>query len=118
MRKTLLLFLFAFIFKISLAQNEPNCYVERFTTENGLPSNVISDLQWDDETGFLWMATGVGIVRFNGMDFKVFDKENIPQMAMNRMLFALHDNAGNIHIADQLWNTYVIQKNTPVLWRT
>jgi len=118
MRKTLLLFLFAFAFKIMIAQNEPNCYVQQFTTENGLPSNVISGLQWDDETGFLWMATGVGIVRFNGIDFKVFDKEYIPKMAMNRMLFALHDNTGNIHIADQLGNMYVVQKSAPVLWRT
>ena len=118
MRKTLLLFLFAFAFKIMIAQNEPNCYVQQFTTENGLPSNVISGLQWDDETGFLWMATGVGIVRFNGIDFKVFDKENIPKMAMNRMLFALHDNTGKIHIADQLGNMYAIQKSAPVLWRT
>ena len=71
MHKTLLLFLAAIAFKISLAQNEPNCYVQQFTTENGLPSNVISGLQWDEETGFLWMATGIGIVRFNGIDFKV-----------------------------------------------
>ncbi|MGG9964587.1 ATP-binding protein [Ferruginibacter sp. SUN106] len=118
MQKTLLLLFFAFAFTISFAQNEPNCYVQQFTTENGLPSNVISGLQWDDETGFLWMATGIGIVRFNGIDFKVFNKENIPQMAMNRMLFALHDNTGSIHIADQLGNMYVIQKNEPVLWRT
>lgn len=117
MFKILFLFLFAFSFKITIAQNEPNCYVQRFTTENGNPSNVISGLQWDDETGFLWMATSVGIVRFNGIDFKVFDKENIPQMAMNRMLFALQDNGGNIHISDQLGNMYVVEKSTPVLWR-
>lgn len=117
MRKTLLLFLIAFTCKITIAQNEPNCYVQQFTTENGLPSNVISGLQWDDETGFLWMATGVGIVRFNGINFKVFDREIIPQMEINRMLFALHDNTGNIHIADQLGNMYVIEKSTPLLWR-
>lgn len=118
MRKALLLLLFALVYKNIWAQNMPNCYVQQFTTENGLPSNVISGLQWDDETGFLWMATGVGIVRFNGIDFKVFDKEVIPQMKMNRMLFALHDHNGSIHIADQLGNMYVVQKSTPVLWRT
>jgi len=39
-------------------------------------------------------------------------------MAMNRMLFALHDNTGSIHIADQLGNMYVVHKSEPVLWRT
>ncbi|MGC4104475.1 ATP-binding protein [Ferruginibacter sp.] len=105
-------------FRSAVAQNEPNCYIQQFTTENGLPSNVISGLQWDEGTGFLWMATGVGIVRFNGIDFKVFDKDIIPQMAMNRMLFTLHDHGGNIHIADQLGNMYVVQKNAPLPWRS
>lgn len=48
--------------------------VKHFTTENSLPSNGIKGLQWDDSSGFLWIATEAGVVRYNGMSFKTFDQ--------------------------------------------
>ena len=36
-------------------------HIQRFTTDNGLPSNGIKGLQWDAQTGFLWIATEAGV---------------------------------------------------------
>src|SRR5205809_226802 len=51
-RYLLLLF---FLWKWSIAPAQENYRVERFTTDNGLPSNGIKGLQWDETTGFLWI---------------------------------------------------------------
>lgn len=48
-----------------------------YTTENGLPNDsVLALLQARD--GYLWFTTYGGIVRFDGLDFQVFDASNTP----------------------------------------
>ena len=59
---------------------QPDYLVERFTTDNGLPSNGIKGLQWDEQTGFLWIATEAGITRYNGVDFVTFSRANTPEL--------------------------------------
>src|SRR6202012_4718579 len=51
-------------------------------TENGLPQNSVhSILQTSD--GYLWLATDGGLVRFDGIDFTLFDRRNTPQLRSN-----------------------------------
>ncbi len=99
------------------AQFAINSHIQQYTTDNGLPSNGIKGLQWDEKTEFLWMATEAGIVRFNGVDFKSFTKENMPAIASERMLFMVRNNAGKIYTSDQPGNIFIIDKSKPVLWR-
>ncbi len=99
------------------AQTAANSHVQQYTTDNGLPSNGIKGLQWDEKTGFLWMATEAGIVRFNGVDFKSYTKENMPSIASERMLFIVRNNAGRIYLSDQPGNIFFINKNMPALWK-
>lgn len=50
-----------------------------WTTDNGLPqSNVLSIKQTRD--GYLWASTVEGLVRFNGLDFVIFNPSNTPEM--------------------------------------
>jgi len=115
----LLIFLhcFTFISFAATAQTAAESHVQQYTTDNGLPSNGIKGLQWDEKTGFLWMATEAGIVRFNGVDFKSYTKENMPAIASERMLFIVRNNAGKIYLSDQPGNIFFIDKNKPSLWR-
>jgi ligand-binding sensor domain-containing protein/serine phosphatase RsbU (regulator of sigma subunit) len=46
-----------------------------YTVENGLPSNTIYDIE-QDQRGYLWFATQVGAVRFDGKNFKTYSVEN------------------------------------------
>ncbi|MGI9243722.1 MAG: two-component regulator propeller domain-containing protein [Verrucomicrobiales bacterium] len=66
--------------------------MERFGTEEGLPSNWIYDvLQTRD--GFLWIATHNGVARFDGSEFERFNRANTPQLPTNdtRSLHESHD---------------------------
>jgi signal transduction histidine kinase/ligand-binding sensor domain-containing protein len=50
---------------------EPAFVVREWHREEGLPSEVISDVT-QTRDGYLWLATPAGLVRFDGREFKVF----------------------------------------------
>lgn len=85
--------------------------VKHFTTENGLPSNGIKGLQWDDSTGFLWIATEAGVVRYNGMSFKTFDINSNPDLGSNRVVFVLKNTMGKIFIGGEKGNLLKVKNN-------
>ncbi len=92
-----------------------NSTLQLYTTENGLPSNLIKGLQWDNSTGFLWVITEAGIVRLNGIEIKSYNQEKISPLAPEKSQFAVKNNAGDIFISDGSGNIYSIKKNLPVL---
>ena len=57
--------------------------VESWTTENGLPQNIVRDICQTPD-GYLWLATLDGIVRFDGVRFVVFNRSNSPGIRGNR----------------------------------
>jgi ligand-binding sensor domain-containing protein len=68
---------------------------DQWTTDDGLPQNsVFSILQTND--GYVWITTLDGLVRFDGVKFKVFNRSNSPGLVTNRLinLFAKNDNNG------------------------
>ncbi len=72
MERNLYIIFLLIYFTSEIKSQELNQFtIQSFTTENGLPSNGIKGLQWEEKTGFLWLATEAGVVRFNGMNFKI-----------------------------------------------
>ncbi len=62
--------------------------VRRWTTEDGLPQNhVVCVAQTPD--GYLWCGTHVGLVRFDGRRFLVFDRHNTPELAASDTIYSL-----------------------------
>ncbi len=116
-KKILLLFYIIFIVKITNAQVIIKSNIQQFTTDNGLPSNGIKGIQWDEKTGFLWLATEAGIVRFNGVDFKSFTRENTANIISERMLIMGSNYQNKIYVADLSGNLYFINQNKPELWQ-
>jgi signal transduction histidine kinase len=86
-------------------------HIQRFTTDNGLPSNGIKGLQWDAKTGFLWIATEAGIVRYNGADFLLFNRANTPELYSERMLFLLKTGDGRIFSSDETGDLFFVIRN-------
>jgi signal transduction histidine kinase len=74
----------AFCFVIKVSAQPPNYLVQHFNTENGLTQNSIKGIQIDKK-GYVWMVTETGIVRYDGTNFKVYDRSNSPQLKANRM---------------------------------
>jgi signal transduction histidine kinase len=92
--------------------------VKYFGTENGLPSNGIKGLQWDETTGFLWIATEAGIVRYNGISFKTFSAEDEPNITNERSLFLVKNNKGHIYTSDFPGNIFRVNQNKLVYYET
>ena len=71
--------------------------------ENGLPQNTVQALV-QTQDGFIWLGTEVGLVRFDGNGFQVFDKNTQPALPGNdvRCLLATKDGALWIGTSDGL----------------
>ena len=74
-----------------------------WTTENGLPQNsVTSILQAKD--GYIWFGTFGGLVRFDGISFKIFNTINAPAIKSNRITGLFEDKKGTLWIGTQYGN--------------
>ncbi len=73
---------------------------EIWTTETGLPQNSITAiLQAKD--GYLWFGTFGGLVRFDGIKFKIFNTINAPAIKSNRITGLYEDKNGTLWIGTQ-----------------
>ncbi len=102
--------------KASLSQILSKFQVRHYTTENGLPSNGLKGIQWDEETGFLWIGTEAGVVRFNGIDFKTYSNLNTPFIASERIWELLKNNRGEIYCIDDRQNIMRVYENNLSLY--
>jgi len=59
---------------------------------NGLPHNTAQSITQTSD-GYIWVATWEGLARFNGREWKVFDRDGIPGLSANgiRALLAAKD---------------------------
>ncbi|HET6996305.1 MAG TPA: HAMP domain-containing sensor histidine kinase [Chitinophagaceae bacterium] len=119
MMRLILLFLLSIFLRQTMIAQAPAFQTRYYTTENGLPSNGIKGIEWDEPTGFLWFGTEAGVVRFNGIDFKTFTKENTPFIGSERIAFVIRNNSGSIYATDLMGNILKVNKNRLVLdWTT
>ncbi|MFA6469755.1 MAG: two-component regulator propeller domain-containing protein [Bacteroidota bacterium] len=90
-----------FVFLITLSsqdifaqKNEIGKFVSvHWGMEEGLPQSSVNDvLQTKD--GFMWLATFGGLVRFDGVQFTVFDRSNTSGMRSDRILTIMEDHTG------------------------
>src|ERR1700722_16313847 len=78
--------------------------IQHFTDENGLPQNSINDLLFD-KNGYLWLASQVGLIRFNGNSFDLYYPDDKPEMESNITYFAT-DSQGSIYFQTDDHNLY------------
>ena len=82
--------------------------VDSWTAENGLPDNEgVSLLQ--SKSGYLWIGTLHGLVRFDGNRFTNFDEMNTPGLQSDRIVFLYEDRQTNLWIGTQSEGLAVIQ---------
>jgi ligand-binding sensor domain-containing protein/signal transduction histidine kinase len=67
---------------------------QAWVMENGLPQNTVQALA-QTQDGFVWLGTEVGLVRFDGNGFQVFDRNSTPALPGNDVhcLLAAKDGA-------------------------
>lgn len=62
-----------------------------WTTENGLPSSAILDVH-QSKSGYIWLLTYNGLLRYDGVEFYRFDKENQDYFNTNS-IFAMTESS-------------------------
>jgi signal transduction histidine kinase/ligand-binding sensor domain-containing protein len=106
MRHSLLITAFFFCLLLSgsvlFAQSperEP-LYFQTYTIEDGLSDNWVRDIT-QDQQGYIWLATGSGVSRFDGYEFEIFrnDPADSTTLSANNALAILTDRENNVWIA-------------------
>jgi ligand-binding sensor domain-containing protein/signal transduction histidine kinase len=78
-------------------QSDSPFIVDTWGTEQGLPGSVvISMIQGHD--GYLWLGTQHGLVRFDGIQFTIFDEEKTPGLNNNQIDYLFEDSHTNLWI--------------------
>jgi signal transduction histidine kinase len=111
--RSIILGLFLICFSTTEAQLQYN--FERINTDNGLPTNAIKGLQFDEKNRFLWVATESGIVRYNGHDIQSFGENEQSKILDGRIVFFDKTQNGILYgkLIDE--SVFLIDKNKAVL---
>ena len=75
----------------------PNYFVHVWQTDEGLPQNGVSAIVQTLD-GYLWVGTYSGLARFDGLQFRVFDNINTPEMYSSRVTSLYADASGGLWI--------------------
>jgi len=70
---------------------------QSWVMENGLPQNTVQALV-QTRNGFVWLGTEVGLVRFDGVGFQVFDKTSTPALPGSDVQCLLAASDGSLWI--------------------
>jgi signal transduction histidine kinase/ligand-binding sensor domain-containing protein/CheY-like chemotaxis protein/AraC-like DNA-binding protein len=79
----------------------PPYEVRRFTVDDGLPVNGITDLVFDRD-GYLWVSTFDGVAWFDGLHFRTLNPGNTPGLSSARVLALERDAEGGVWTLPQL----------------
>ena len=78
-------------------QASPNYVITHYSTDNGLPQNSVTDIAFD-KAGYCWLTTEMGLVRFDGKNFRTFGTAEIPGLRSERMGSLGVDEHGNVYV--------------------
>jgi ligand-binding sensor domain-containing protein/signal transduction histidine kinase len=78
--------------------------------EQNLPSSVVLSIVQSKE-GYLWLATLNGLVRFDGLRFKVFDEADVPGLNSRRIVYLFEDSRTNLWVGTEADGIVVIKKD-------
>lgn len=71
--------------------------IDGWQTEQGLPLNTVQSLL-QTRDGYLWVGTGGGLARFDGVRFATFESREVPAVASQPIFGLMEDRDGNLWI--------------------
>ncbi|MCB0280571.1 MAG: hypothetical protein KDD94_13770, partial [Calditrichaeota bacterium] len=69
--------------------------IDHWNTSKGLPSNSLMDI-YQTSDSFIWITSFNGLIKFDGVNFTVFNKNNLPNLATNGFRHIFEDHNKNI----------------------
>jgi diguanylate cyclase (GGDEF)-like protein len=71
-----------------------------WTHADGLPQNAVQAIV-QTRDGYLWLGTQEGLARFDGLNFKVFDSTNTPEMTSSTILCICEGRDGSLWVGTE-----------------
>ncbi len=68
-------------------------HIENWHIDDGLPQSSVTAI-YQSRDGYLWLGTRNGLVRFDGVRFKVFSPDTMPGFPGNRITCVFEDSRG------------------------
>ncbi|WP_298713893.1 two-component regulator propeller domain-containing protein [Chitinophaga sp.] len=75
-----------------ISQDTSSYLLQHYDNSSGLPQNSVNAIGSDPE-GYIWLATEGGLVRYDGLHFRLRNAEN-PALRNNRFYYIYHDLDG------------------------
>lgn len=73
---------------------------DRWQTDEGLPQSTVTSIA-QTRDGYLWLGTQNGLVRFDGLNFKVFNRNNTPVIKNDRIVQLFVDRVGTLWVSGE-----------------
>jgi signal transduction histidine kinase/ligand-binding sensor domain-containing protein len=89
-----------FVFASGINSSAPDYSFDVWQAEQGLPQNAVTAIV-QTRDGYLWLGTYNGLVRFDGVRFKVFDTGTTPEFKDSRITSLFEDAAGVLWIGHE-----------------
>jgi len=70
--------------------------ISQYNTDNGLPQNSVKNIAFD-EWGYCWLATEMGMVRFDGQRFVTYGTSELPGLKSSRVEGLTGDARGTLY---------------------
>lgn len=96
----LLLFILSVPVYVRAQQNPPSdpyLLVNTLNDNSGLPQNSIITQYIDTSSGMLWLATFGGLVRYNGISLKSFDRQHYDSLLTNKLVNMFRTSNGEVY---------------------
>ena len=77
-----------------------NCVARQWTGENGFVANNLTSVV-QASSGFLWITSYVGAIRFDGIKSEVYDRFNLPFLSNDTFYALLEDKTGALWMTTQ-----------------
>ncbi|HYC38039.1 MAG TPA: two-component regulator propeller domain-containing protein [Usitatibacter sp.] len=71
--------------------------IDGWQSEHGLPLNTVQSM-YQTRDGYLWVGTGGGLTRFDGIRFATFEGSSVPELASRPIFGFLEDREGYLWI--------------------
>ena len=78
-----------------VAQAKTNYQVDVWQADDGLPQGTVMSIAQTPD-GYLWLGTQNGLVRFDGVSFRVFNAHNTAAIKTIRVVQVMADRHGTV----------------------
>ncbi len=89
-----ILFLSTYLYAQISGKNPDEYVIRTWTIEAGLPQNSINAMV-QAQSGYIWLGTPLGLARFDGVKFKIFNRMNTPALKKD-MILALYEDQNEV----------------------